>query len=211
MLVPLLFAIGSALNPDNAFVPVVGDAWARVYGYNASTPIVCNNPVQTVIVGNIPVNASRPGSSAALWQAAYNMLITTNTEYVVFVGETDGSKVRRYVIEFCDTVNYLLAEYSATYNTEAFKRCAASPAPTASPTAAPTYGPMAEEECSSGWDELSFVDGPVYVRYCDSCSTMFNYSHTSHVYTACPPLPTEALVRNNTQWCDYCYGPNYVI
>jgi hypothetical protein len=188
----------SPLNSSSALVmtgPVDG-TWAKVAGAR-----FCNETGLDVL-SSLAVDLTRPGSSAALWQRAYPLLLAGRT-YVSFTHVAD------YIsIATCD-------ELTDGGTSDAFMQCAGSSAPTpvpsAAPTAAPTgAGPLTEAACATDW-AAPLLGSLVPTRYCNdpACTGVYRNEH-GDVYLACPPLPGEGRVRDNAYPCDYCVNDSVI-
>jgi len=234
----LLFTVGvaalagtSSLDPDRAFV-VTGpseEAWAKVYNYGRKDEFLCDtgqNPGTEFSVP--PINTSRPGSSAAVWQLAYTMLEESGDPYVFFTSSSP-TRVRVTTCPVKPLLNFLV---QLSYPTDLFVKCnASSLAPTATPTAVPTtvptaaptsaptaadYGPMTESECTdvggSAWNEV-YLDGHPDVRVvrycCGPCTEKFKNGADENC--ACPASPGEAQIRNNPVTCDICANDTHIL
>lgn len=211
----LVLSIASPLNNSAAYVITQPSAhtWAKYYGYEATTAPFCAGNADAILGQiNVPislvVNVSRIGSSPLVWQYIYPLLIDDAIQYVVF----SINSFNQLQVTGCSSITFSYNDGFIT-SFDVYAKCAATFPPTPAPTYyTGPYGPLTEAECDAvggeeTWAEYAFEDNDqVYVRYCNTpaCFYTFENGDPGVLANACPPKPTEAHVRNNTEVCEYC-------
>lgn len=208
-----MMSVATPLDNNAAYVVTEPSAntWAAYYGYADGNQPYCDfappgGVTQITVPLSLVVNVSRIGSSPLVWQYAYHILQNDAIRYVILA-------VNSNTLFFMGCTNLAWQSGSVYTHFEIYTKCEASFPPTPAPTYyTGPYGPLTEEECDAvggvgTWEEYAFEDNnQTYVRYCNTpaCYYTFENGNPGVLANACPPQPTEAHVRNNTEVCEYC-------